>query len=102
MPGAMDVVRQLKANRFKCIPRNTSMFVTSVGDYLYCYNDMAHGHSLGNVDSMSLRAAVELRENMAAEGELCNECNMKNRYKGMELVNVAAKYFKSQLIAQAS
>ncbi|MEH6627958.1 MAG: radical SAM protein [Motiliproteus sp.] len=102
VPGAMDVVRQLKANRFKCIPRNTTMFITSHGDYLYCYNDMAHGHSLGNVTDISLRGAVEVRENMAEKGDLCTECNMRGRYKGVELVNVAAKYFKSQLIAQAS
>ena len=82
--------------------RNTSLFISSEGEYLYCYNDMAHSHSLGNVADMSVRQAIEAREQTQASGELCGECNMRGRYQGTELVQVAASYFKNKLIAVAS
>lgn len=102
VPSTWDMVKQWSSNKFKCIPRNTSLFISSIGDYMYCYNDMAHNHTLGNISQMSVREAIQLREQTQAEGELCNSCNMLGRYQGKELVQVAASYFKNQLIARAS
>jgi len=102
VPGAWNVIKQLRNNKFRCVPRNTSMFISSEGEYLYCYNDMAHSQSLGNVNQMSLRQAIEMREQTAASDALCNQCNMRGRYQGAELVQVAANYFKNRLIAMAS
>ncbi|RRJ84029.1 radical SAM protein [Aestuariirhabdus litorea] len=99
VPGAMDVVKQLRSNKFNCIPRNSSMFITSDGNYLYCYNDMSHHHSLGNVREMSVREAIERRELTGVRGELCDQCNMRGRYQGVELAQMAAKYMGSRLIA---
>ncbi|WP_426416392.1 SPASM domain-containing protein [Aestuariirhabdus sp. LZHN29] len=93
------MVKQIHKNRFSCIPRNSSLFITSEGNYLYCYNDMSHHHSLGNVKEMSVREAIELRELTEARGDLCDQCNMKGRYQGAELVQMAAKYMGSRLIA---
>lgn len=102
VPGIWNVIKQLRSNKFRCIPRNTSMFISSEGEYLYCYNDMAHSLSLGNVTEMSLRQAIEARERTIASDTLCSQCNMRGRYQGVELAQVAASYFKSKLIAMAS
>ncbi len=102
IPGAWDVVKQLRSNKFRCIPRNTSQLISSDGDYLYCYNDMAHSNKIGNVSNMSLRQAIETREQTQASADLCTNCNMRNRYQGTELAQVAVNYFKNKLIAAAS
>jgi len=102
VPSTWDMVKQWSSNKFKCVPRNTSLFISSVGDYMYCYNDMAHNHSLGNIADLSVREAIQLREKTLADGELCANCNMLGRYQGKELVQVATTYFKNQLIARAS
>lgn len=94
------MVKQWSSNKFKCIPRNTSLFISSVGN-MYCYNDMAHNHTLGNVADMSVREAIRLRERTQAEGDLCTNCNMLGRYQGKELLQVAASYFRNQLVARA-
>lgn len=99
VPGVWDVVQQLRSNRFRCIPRNTSLFISAQGDYLYCYNDMAHSEILGNVAQMSVREAIEQREQSQASGDLCTQCNMRGRYQGSELVQVAASYLGRKLIA---
>ncbi|WP_207063359.1 radical SAM protein [Motiliproteus sp. SC1-56] len=99
VPGLWDVMQQLRHNRFRCIPRNSSLFISSLGDYLYCYNDMAHGETLGNVADMGVREAIEHREQTQASGELCTRCNMRGRYQGMEMLQVAASYLGRKLIA---
>jgi len=90
IPSTIEVFRQWKSNDFKCIPRNIDLFVSSDGDYLYCYNDIGHQHAIGNVATDSVHDALLRRQGMAAIGELCDGCNLRNRYGAAELVKVGA------------
>jgi len=92
IPSVRDVVSQCWHNRFRCIPRNTDLFITAGGDYLYCYNDISHRHVVGHVDRLSLREALQQRERQAASPELCGGCNMRGRYGPGEVASVAAHY----------
>lgn len=99
IPGLGDMFSQWRKNSFKCIPRNTSMFVTASGDYLYCYNDMSHTHTLGNARDFSMREAIVLREQRQAEKALCDGCNMRDRYRGLDVLQAAAGYLRGRMIA---
>ncbi len=101
VPGILDVLVQLRRNRFRCIPRNTSMFITSHGDYLYCYNDMSHRNVLGNVTDLGLRDAVRRRERSTEKSELCATCNMRGRYQGRELWQTALGHLRNRLAPPA-
>ena len=92
IPSATEVFRQWKSNRFKCIPRNIDLFVSSDGDYLYCYNDIGHQHTIGNVATDSIHTVLERRHGMSAINELCDACNLRNRYGPAELAKVGASY----------
>jgi len=87
-----DIVLQFWHNRFGCIPRNSDLFITASGDYLYCYNDISHKQTFGRIDQLSLRQALNKREKMKEIPEICTNCNMRNRYKVGEVTSVAAHY----------
>src|SRR5574340_1687544 len=87
IPGAWDVFQQWRSNSFKCVPRNIDVFIASSGDYLYCYNDVKHEHPIGHVANLGIREVLAKREGMALIPELCNGCNMLNRYDAKELVD---------------
>ena len=97
VPSIQDVFQQWVGNRFKCIPRNIDVFIASSGDYLYCYNDVAHKHPIGNVANMSIREVLAKREGMALIPELCNGCNMLGRYDAKELVKAGVSYVRAKL-----
>lgn len=97
IPGVRDVFQQWRSNRFKCIPRNIDVFIASSGDYLYCYNDVKHEHPIGNVADMGIREVLASREVMALIPELCNGCNMLNRYDAKELVKAGISYARAKL-----
>jgi len=97
IPGASEIFRQWRANQVKCVPRNTNMLISATGDYTYCFNDISESHSLGHVDDISLREALERREAMAEEGRLCDQCNLRSRYGPKEIARVAVSYLKAQL-----
>ncbi|WP_435627160.1 radical SAM protein [Candidatus Ferrigenium straubiae] len=99
VPGVRDVIQQWRSNSFKCIPRNIDVFIASSGDYLYCYNDVSHKHPIGNVANMSIREVLARREGMGAIPELCNGCNMLNRYDAKELVKAGISYARAKLKA---
>jgi MoaA/NifB/PqqE/SkfB family radical SAM enzyme len=99
IPSLGDMVRQYRANRFKCVPRNSDMFITSGGDYLYCYNDIGHRHCIGHVRDMDLRQALSMRERSHPIEDLCSDCNMRGRYGVREMVQVGAEYLAGRVAA---
>jgi MoaA/NifB/PqqE/SkfB family radical SAM enzyme len=92
VPALKDIARQWLGNDFKCIPRNVDLFVAANGDYLYCYNDIAHKHAIGNVHDLSIDEALSRRECMGPMPGLCEGCNMRGRYGLTEVAKVAARY----------
>lgn len=99
IPGVLDVLKQWRSNRFKCVPRNIDVFIASSGDYLYCYNDVAHHHPLGNVSDMAIREMLAKREGMDKIPALCDGCNMLGRYDAKELVKAGISYARARLEA---
>ena len=97
IPSAGDIFQQWRCNRFKCVPRNVDFLIAATGDYLYCYNDVKHEHPIGNVSNMSIREALARRESMEAIPELCDGCNMRDRYGAMELVKASVSYARTLL-----
>jgi MoaA/NifB/PqqE/SkfB family radical SAM enzyme len=86
IPSVRELFGQWRSNRFKCVPRNVDLFVSSDGEYLYCYNDIGHRHALGHVSTCGIEDALTRREGMAAIPELCDGCNMRGRYGPAELM----------------
>jgi MoaA/NifB/PqqE/SkfB family radical SAM enzyme len=99
IPGVWDVLQQWRSNSFKCVPRNIDIFIAASGDYLYCYNDVKHEHPIGHVADMGIREVLAKREGMALIPELCNGCNMLNRYDAKELVKAGFSYARAKLKA---
>jgi len=99
IPGALDIYRQWRANRFKCVPRNTNILISASGHYTYCFNDIRESHSLGHVADVGLREALRRREELAARGDLCGQCNLRDRYRPGELARVALSYVRTRLAA---
>ena len=99
IPGVWDVLQQWRSNNFKCVPRNIDIFIAASGDYLYCYNDVKHEHPIGHVADMGIREVLAKREGMALIPELCNGCNMLNRYDAKELVKAGVSYARAKLKA---
>ena len=97
IPSVRDVFQQWRSNSFKCIPRNIDVFISANGDYLYCYNDVSHKHPIGNVTNLGIREVLAKREGMALIPELCNGCNMLNRYDAKELVKAGISYARAKL-----
>ena len=97
IPSAREIVRQWRGNGFKCIPRNVDLFVSSDGEYLYCYNDIGHRHPLGHVSSHGIHDVLSRREGMAAIPALCDGCNMRERYGPAELARAGASLAMSRL-----
>ena len=90
IPSTVEVLRQWRSNSFKCIPRNIDVFVSSTGEYLYCYNDISHKHGIGHVATHSVHDVLARRHGMPAIAELCDSCNMRDRYGPVELAKVGA------------
>jgi MoaA/NifB/PqqE/SkfB family radical SAM enzyme len=102
IPSIKDVSRQYFRNEFKCIPRNSDLFIASSGDYLYCYNDIAHKQPFAHVDDLGIREAIEVREKMTAIDAICSDCNMRNRYRGKEVLAVAKNYLSGKVKSMTS
>ena len=92
IPSFKDITRQYIKNKFKCVPRNSDLFISASGDYLYCYNNVGHQHVIGHVDNLSVNDVLSIREKLSLLPELCNGCNMKNRYQLAEMISVAGHY----------
>lgn len=99
IPGVRDLFRQWRSNRFHCIPRNVDVFISAAGEYLYCYNDIGHRHTLGNVATESIDAVLARRQRMAAIPALCDGCNMRRRYGAGEILKAGAALAKARFTA---
>jgi hypothetical protein len=99
IPSVQDISQQWRSNSFKCMPRNVDVFIASSGDYLYCYNDIKHEYPIGHVANLGIRGVLVKREGMALIPELCNGCNMFNRYDAKELVKAGFSYARTRLKA---
>ena len=97
IPSPREIFQQWRGNRFKCVPRNVDVFVAATGDYLYCYNDVGHKHSIGHVADLDIRELLAARERMAPIPELCDGCNMRKRYGPRELVTAGISFARSKL-----
>lgn len=90
----LDFLKQSYRNQFRCVARNSDLFITSSGQYLYCFNDISHSQPIGSVATMSIRQAIEKREQLPAISELCAECTLNNRYGLKEMAGVAVRHLK--------
>lgn len=97
IPSGREVLQQWRRNRFKCVPRNVDLFISSAGDYLYCYNDVAHRHPLGHVSTQGIGTILRQREGMSPIPALCDDCNMRGRYRTGELVKAGIAFARSKL-----
>jgi hypothetical protein len=97
IPGVGDIISQWRANRHKCIPRNSDILISSAGEYMYCFNDISHSRTLASVADASLRDALEMRERMSVDDSICNACNLRERYGPSEVVGAAVAYAKRRL-----
>ncbi|MFZ2302135.1 MAG: radical SAM protein [Gallionella sp.] len=102
IPSVGDIFRQWRSNSFKCIPRNIDVFISSSGDYLYCYNDVSHKHPIGNVADIGIREVLSKREGMAPIPALCDGCNMRDRYDAKEMVKAGFSYMRAKLKGSAA
>jgi MoaA/NifB/PqqE/SkfB family radical SAM enzyme len=92
IPSAKDIVSQYWHNQFRCVPRNSDLLVSASSDYLYCYNDISHRQKIGHIDELSIRSVLSQREKMKEIPDICENCNMRNRYKMGEVASVAKQY----------
>lgn len=96
VPSIAEVLRQWRRNRFKCVPRNVDLFVSSSGHYLYCYNDVRHRHPIGHVNTDGIADTLKRREGMKEIAPLCGDCNVRNRYGVMEMARAGVDFARSQ------
>jgi len=85
LPSLTEMGKQWVANRYKCIPRNTDLLISAQGQYLYCFNDIRHGHPLGDVRDIGIREALRRREREGIDSAICAGCGMQGRYRLGEL-----------------
>ena len=97
IPSLRDSVAQLSQNKFRCVPRNSDLFIAASGDYLYCYNDITHQHTIGHIYSDSVRDIIKQRERMEPVEALCNDCSMRDRYGVKEIVQVTGNYLRGKI-----
>lgn len=95
IPSAREIYAQWRANRHRCIPRNTDLAIAADGTYQYCFNDIRHSHALGHVDDMSIREALSLREREGPDPRLCDRCGVRGRYGAAEVARVAVSYLRA-------
>lgn len=95
--GVRDFLGQWLNNRLPCPARNSDIFISADGDYLYCFNDINHITRLGNVRDAGVREILEQRERTDQCEALCSNCNLADRYNAGEILQVALKYAGNQL-----
>ncbi|MDT8318767.1 MAG: radical SAM protein [bacterium] len=99
IPSAREIFQQTWKNSFRCIPRNTDLFITAEGEYMYCYNDITHKNTLASVNDLSIRKALEMRELTGPIPEICDGCNMRDRYRLKEVAGVMGRYVKGMVMS---
>lgn len=96
IPSLGDIYAQWRANRHRCIPRNSDLAIAADGTYQYCFNDIRHSHPLGHVAGMSIREALAAREQLGADPRLCGGCGVRRRYGPAELGRVLLAYLRAR------
>jgi len=96
VPSAPEIARQWLANRLKCLPRNSSLFISADGRYQYCFNDIARRRPLAHVSEMGIRMALDLRERTGRDEHICEDCSMRGRYRLPEIARVAWGYLTAR------
>ena len=95
MPSLRDIYAQWRANRHRCIPRNTDLAIAADGSYQYCFNDIRHSHTIGHVNDMSIREALHVREREPADPRLCDDCGVRRRYGPAEVTRAVIGYLRA-------
>lgn len=97
VPSVGDVLGQWRANRFRCLPRNSDLAIAADGSYQYCFNDVRRRRPLGTVANLGIRDALVLREPTPSDPELCDACTTRSRYRPWEFLQAAAGYARLRL-----
>lgn len=97
VPSVGDVLRQWRANRFRCLPRNSDLAIAADGNYQYCFNDLRRIHPLGHVGSIGIREALVRREPTGPDPEICAGCSTRGRYGPLELMQAAVGYARLRM-----
>lgn len=85
VPSREEVLQQCDANRFRCVPRNSTLSIGVGGQYHDCFNDPRRTRLLGDVTTMSVRDALKLRETLGPVDAVCDRCGLHGRYGEAEL-----------------
>jgi hypothetical protein len=96
IPSVRDIYAQWRANRHRCIPRNTDLAIAADGSYQYCFDDIRHSHAIGHVARMSIREALTAREREGPDPRLCNNCGVRRRYGPAEVGRVLLAYLRAK------
>ena len=95
IPSVRDICAQWRANRHRCIPRNSDLAIAADGSYQYCFDDIRHSHPIGYVGEMSVREALSARERTGPDPRLCDDCGVRRRYGLLEIGRVAFAYMRA-------
>jgi len=95
IPSLREIYAQWRANRYRCIPRNSDLAIAADGSYQYCFDDIRHSHALGHVSGMAIREALFVRERKPADPRLCDNCGVRRRYGVVEAARVALSYVRA-------
>jgi len=95
IPSLRDIFAQWRANRYRCIPRNSDLAIAADGSYQYCFDDIRHSHPLGHVSEMTIREALFVRERKPADPRLCANCGIRGRYGPVEAARVGLSYMRA-------
>lgn len=97
VPSIANVLGQLRANKFKCLPRNSDLAISADGNYQYCFNDLARRHPMGSVQMLGVREVLALREPTAPDPDMCADCSTRSRYTPVEFLQATAGYIRMRL-----
>ncbi len=97
VPSITNVWRQYRANKFRCLPRNSDLAIAADGNYQYCFNDLGRRHPMGSVNELSVREVLELREPTSPDPALCEGCSTRTSYTPTEFLQATAGYIRMRI-----
>lgn len=74
IPGIRDILPLL--TKRTCVVHLACLYIDFHGDYHYCINDMAHQHSIGNINNMTIAQALKANSKLRFSETLCPQCNV--------------------------
>lgn len=75
--------------RVEALGRNTDLAIAADGNYQFCFNDIRHSRTIGDVRTLGVREALAIREREGEGPALCGGCGIRERYGARELAAVA-------------